>query len=144
MRMKYCCIWIVVGVMVLSSVGCKKKGTGATGDGQKVTVDTEQVNAARDVLARGMQEIPFDQLEASQTGKKCVITARMPAGGYKPVPPPPPPGMVRLVGPAIIYSGELDEVSAEGITVRGAYPTPGNYKRIEIPRDDIQSIDVAP
>lgn len=142
MSTKSYCIWVIVCVMLLSFVGCKKKGSGA-GNGQTVTVSAEEISAVRDMLARGMQKIAFDELGASHTGKKCVVTAQMPAGGYKPTPPPPPPGMVRLVGQAIIYNGELAEVSAESITVRAAYPTPGNYKRIEVPRDDIQSIHLA-
>jgi len=51
--------------------------------------------------------------------------------------------MVRLLGQTIIYNAELDRISDESVTVRAAYPTSGNYKRIEISRDDIQSVHLA-
>jgi hypothetical protein len=106
-------------------------------------MSAEDIAAARDVVTRGMREIAVDKLGASDTGKNCVVMAHTPADGYAPVPPPPPPGMVRLMGETIMYRGEFDKVSADSLTIRAAYPTPGNYKRIEIPLDDVQSCHLA-
>jgi hypothetical protein len=136
--MRYWPIWVVFSIVLASVTGCEKKNTGGT------SVNAEDITAVRDILARGMRETAVSELTPADRGKKCVVTAAAPAGGYRPTPPPPPPGMVRPMGQAIIYSGEFDGVSADSLTVLAAYPTPGNYKRIDISKDDVQSFHLAP
>jgi hypothetical protein len=134
------CFFIFCAVL-LASPGCKKK-TPATDGG--ATASTEEIPAVRDSLARGMSRVAIDELKVAHVGRKCVVTAQAPTGGLQLGSPPPPPGMVRVLGQTIIYSGEFDGVSADHLTVRAAYPTPGNYKRIDIPKDDVQSFHLAP
>ena len=136
--MRYWLIWVVVSIVLAGVGGCEKKDTGGA------SVSAEDVAAVRDVLARGMRETAVSELTSADVGKKCVVTAAAPSGGYRPAPPPPPRGMVRPMGQTIIYSGEFDGVSADSLTVRAAYPTPGNYKRIDISKDDVQSFHLAP
>jgi len=137
----YRCFFIFCAAALLASPGCKKK-TPATDGG--ATVSAEDIAAVRDNLARGMSRVAIDDLKAAHVGRKCVVTAQTPAGGLQLGSPPPPPGMVRVLGQTIIYSGEFDGVSADSLTVRAAYPTPGNYKRIDISKDDVQSFHLAP
>jgi hypothetical protein len=134
MRCRYVCVG--VGVLLVALGGCEKKDATA-GNAQGATVSAESIKAVHEALVR-------DELAATHTGKKCVVMAHMPAGGFQPAPPPPPPGMVRLLGQTIIYSGQFDAVSADSLTVRAAYPTAGNFKRIDIPKEDIQSCHLAP
>lgn len=140
MSTAYHCLFYVCLVVVLTSTGCKKR-TSTTGT--DTAVSAEEIAAVRDTLTRGMNKMAPGSLKATHIGRKCVVTAHVPAGGYQPTPPPPPPGVVRVLGQTIICSAELDGVSDDSITVRAAYPTSGNYKRIEIPRDDIQSVHLA-
>ena len=49
---------------------------------------------------------------------------------------PGPAGMRR-------HRGQLDGLSADGLKIRAAYPTAGNYKALEIASDDIQSVYLA-
>ncbi len=56
---------------------------------------------------------------------------------------PPPLGMVHKLGQTTIYKGEIQEVLADSLKIRAAYPTSGRYKTVEIPRADIQSLHVA-
>ncbi len=51
--------------------------------------------------------------------------------------------MVRSVGQVAFCQGELDSVTPESLTVRKAYPTSGSFKKLEIPKADIQSIHLA-
>jgi hypothetical protein len=51
--------------------------------------------------------------------------------------------MVRLFGQTTIYRGELGDVSPESLTVQAAYPPAGNYKKLKIAKEDIQSIHLA-
>ena len=130
------CIGLIVTVVPLALIGCKKTGRNA----QAAPVSAERVASTRDALTREMRKVTVDKLGPSHRATKCVVVAYAPAGGYQPDPSPPPPGMVHLLGETIIYNGEFDSISADALTVRAAYPTPGNYKRMEIPRDDIQSV----
>jgi len=132
-------IWLVATIVLLALAGCKKKGSGA----QRTPVSAERIAAARDALTRGMRRMSLDKLEPSHRGTKCVVVAYAPAEGYHPEPPPPPLGMVNLLGDTIIYNGEFDGMSGDTLTVRAPYPTPGNYKRMEIARDDVQSFHLA-
>jgi hypothetical protein len=121
-------------------MGCKEKTPG-TGEGAAVSV--EDIASVRDTLAKGMKRMTLDDLKTAHIGKKCVVTAYAPTDGYRPTPPPPPPGMVRVLGETLIYHAEFDRVSEDSITVRAAYPTAGTFKRIEVPRDDVQSFHLA-
>jgi hypothetical protein len=125
---------------LLASPGCKQKTSATGGD---ATVSGEEIASVRDTMTRGMKRMALDNLKATHVGRRCVVTAHAPAGGYQPAPPPLPPGMVRVLGRTLIYSAEFDHVSDDSITVRAAYPTAGNYKRMEIARDDVQSVYLA-
>jgi len=134
------CLFIVCLALSLATAGCKEKTSGAAED---TAVSAEDIASVRDTLARGMSRITFDKLRTAHIGKKCVVTAHAAIGGHRPTPPPPPPGMVRVLGQTLIYHAEFDRISDDSVTVRAAYPTAGTFKRIEIPRDDIQSIHLA-
>jgi hypothetical protein len=138
--MKCCYIWLLVSVLSLALVGsCKKQDAGTALSEQDAAAEAERVKTIRDALTRGMRQMAVDQLETIRPGTKCVVTARMPAGGYRPDPPPPPPGMMQLFSQTIIYNADFDRVSADSLTVRAVYPA-GHYKKIEIPKSDILSV----
>jgi hypothetical protein len=125
-------------VLALFAAGCKDDA--GAGSGTAATIDIAEVEVVRDAMARGMRATTVDKLTARHVGKKCVVMADLPDGGYQPEPPPPPLGFIRLFGStAIVYNGELDAVESDSITVRSAYPS-GSYKRFAIPRSDVQSI----
>jgi len=127
--------------LVLS--GCEKKG-GDNGPGSgEATVSQDRIDAVRDAMTRDMQPVPFASLHETHLGRQCVVTARTMTDTTKLGPPPPPPGMVHLMGQTTIYRGELDEISASSLTLRAAYPTPGNFKTLEIAKEDILSIHLA-
>ena len=52
--------------------------------------------------------------------------------------------MMRLLGQTTIYRGELDDVTPDSLTIRAAYSTAGHYKKLEIAKEDIQSIHLTP
>lgn len=137
--------WIVamllVGLLALS--GCGKKDGTNKGAGPAVVSD-EEIAAVRNAMAKGMQPVAFVRLKSSDAGRQCLVEARTPEGGVRIPPPPPPLGMVQTVGQVTFYRGELDSISPDGLTVRKAYPTSGNAKKLEIPKADIQSIHLAP
>ncbi len=133
-------LWIVF----LFVSGCGKKGDIGQNDAGPAPISAEQIAAIRNSLAQGMKPIGFGNVKASDTGKQCLVEARTPEGGIRIAPPPPPLGMVRTVGQVTFYAGELDGVSPEGLTIRKAYPTAGHFKKVEIPKGDIQSIHLAP
>jgi hypothetical protein len=138
-RVRCCHAWLAASLVPLALIGCRKENAGVAGGGQPATVDPERIEAVRDAMTRGMREMDVDELTTKHAGMKCVVTARVPAGGYQPDPPPPPPGMVQLLGQTVIYSGEFDWVSSDSLAVRAAYPA-GHYKKIEILRSDIRSV----
>lgn len=136
------CVMFLVGLLVLS--GCRKKGDTGRSDTGPASVSAEQIAAIRDSLARGMQSVTLANVKSSDVGKPCLIEVRTPEGGVRIAPPPPPLGMVQMVGQVTFYRGELDGVSPDGLTVRRAYPTAGNFKKVEIPKGDIRSIHLKP
>lgn len=142
MNVTYRCICFVLVVACLGVWGCKKKN--ATPGPETATVDQAQIDAARDVMARNMQAMAFTSLKKTHVGRKCVVTARTMQDRSQLGPPPPPPNMMRLLGQTTIYRGELDDVAPESLTIRAAYPTAGNYKKLTIAREDIASIHLAP
>jgi hypothetical protein len=124
---------------LLSLAGCGKKD--ATADqGGPTPISDEEIAAIRSSLTQGMQFTALSKVRSSDEGKTCVVMVQMPKGGLQMIPPPPPPGMVQTLGSVAFYRGQLDSVSADSLTVRGAYPTPGNYKRLEIAKGDIRSV----
>lgn len=137
-------IAVMLWISLLVVSGCGKKGDTGQGDTASAAVSAEQITAIRNSLAQGMKPIGFGNVKASDAGKQCLVEARTPEGGVRITPPPPPLGMVRTVGQVTFYTGELDGVSPEGLTIRKAYPTAGHFKKVEIPQGDIQSIHLGP
>jgi hypothetical protein len=131
-------------IVFLVVLGCgKKDGSKKNGVGS-MPVSAEDLAAVKTAMTRGMQPLGYGSVKSSQIGKVCVVEARTPDEGLKMVPPPPPPGMIRIVGQVTFYRGELDTITPDSLTVRKAYPTAGNFKKIEIPKGDIRSIYLAP
>jgi hypothetical protein len=134
MSAKHWGCWITAAAIALAVFGCRKKETAATP--QVVGPGAAEIAAARDALTRGMQPISFNKLDKTHIGRRCVVAARS-----VPIPPPPPPlGMARIMGPTTIYMGELNDVLPDAVKIRAPYPSSGNYKYVEIPRADIESI----
>lgn len=145
MKRRPCPVCVAFLTLLLVWSGCAKKEDGDARKGVgPAPVSAEEIAAVRNALAKGMQPVAFAGLKSSHVGKECLVEVRTPEGGVPIAPPPPPPGMVRMVGQVTFYRGELDSVTPEGLTVRHAYPTSGNFKKLEIPRADIQSIYLAP
>ena len=142
MNVTYRCICLVLAATCLVASGCKKKD--ATTGSEAATISQDQIDGARDAITRGMQAIAFGSLKKTHVGKKCVVTARTMEDKAQLGPPPPPFSMVRLLGSTTIYRGELEDISPGTLTIRAAYPTPDHYKRLEIAKEDIQSIHLAP
>jgi len=132
--------WAAIPLFLLVLCGCRPKEDQTAPPQQAAGPSPTEIVAARDAMTRGMVQVSLDKLDKSQMGKRCVITARTPEGGLHISPPPPPLGMVRMMGRTTLYMGELNEISPDAIKIRAAYPTSGNYKLLEIPRADIQSI----
>ena len=141
MNITYRCICVVLIAACLIVSGCKKKDA-TTGPGT-ATISQDQIDSARDAMTRGMQAIAFSNLKKAQVGKKCVVTANTMEDKAKLGPPPPPVGMVQLLGQTTIYQGKLVDVAPGALTIRAAYPTPNHYKKLEILKEDIQSIHLA-
>lgn len=142
MIVKCNCPLLVFCFVLLAFMGCKKKDTGTGGGVHSAAVSADEIAKAVDVMTRGMREISPNKLSASYGGKPCVVTGRQPEGGLDLGSTPPPRGMLRFMGQTVIYCGEIEEVSAGSIAVRAPYPTPGNYKTVEIAREDIESVHV--
>ncbi len=138
--------WLVAPLLIALTVlpGCSKKGDSAAKSGTPAPVNDRELAGVRTALARGMQPIGFVNLNAAHTDKGCLVEARTPDGGLHITPPPPPPGMIQRVGQVTFYRGELDGVSSDALTIRKAYPTAGNFKKIEIAKADIRAIYLAP
>jgi len=137
-------IGVMLGIVFLVVSGCGKKGDPGQNDSGPAPISAEQITAIRNSLAQGMKPIGFGNVKASDAGRQCLVEARTPEGGVRIPPPPPPLGMVRTVGQVTFYAGELEGVSPDGLTLRKAYPTAGHFKKVEIPKADIQSIHLGP
>lgn len=140
---RLCCLCVALIAAGLVLPGCKKKGVASGSGPGAATVSQEQIDEVRDAVTRNMQKVSFASLTKGHVGRTCVVTARTMEDTTKLGPPPPPPGMVRLMGQTTLYRGELDDVSPDGLTIRAAYPTPGNFKKLQIAKEDIQSIHLA-
>jgi len=89
-------------------------------------------------LTKGMRSIAVTKVSKSQhIGRPCVIVAKTPE---RRDPPPPPMGMVRLMGPTIIYTAQIHDVSADTLEIKADYPNSDNAKIITVPKVDIQSL----
>jgi len=135
------CLLVFCLTFLLISMGSREKTSATAGN---ATFSAEDIASVRDTLARGMSKMVLSELNNTHVGKKCVVIACTPTGGYRPTAPLPPPGMMRVVGQTLIYHGEFDRISDDSITVCAPYPTAGTFKKIEIPRDDVQSFHLAP
>jgi len=130
---------VISSILLLS--GCQRKETETEAPPQTQAVNTAEVTAMQNALAKGMTPLAFTALTTAHVGRRCVIVSSQPDSGD---PPPPPLGMVHRLGPTTIYAAEIHEVLPGGVKIRATYPTSGNMKIIEIPRADIQSIHIAP
>ncbi|MBN2128016.1 MAG: hypothetical protein JW741_00900 [Sedimentisphaerales bacterium] len=140
MNAGYRCACVILALACMAVSGCKEKDTTSDSDPGQATVSQAEIDAVRDAVTRNMRKITFGDLRTAPVGTKCVVTARTMEDRAQLGPPPPPPGMVRLLGQTTIYRGELDGVAPDGLTIRAAYPTAGNYKKLKIAKEDIQSI----
>ncbi len=128
--------WITAVVVALALFGCRKKETAPVQGPQTAGPGAAEIAATRDALTRGMQPISFNKLDKTHIGRRCAVVARS-----VPIPPPPPPlGMARIMGPTTLYMGELNDVLPDAVKLRAPYPSSGNYKYVEIPRADIESV----
>ena len=123
-------------VLLTVASGCKPREEPAPSTSAVVSPDAA---AAREALTRGMTEAAFTGLSRDNIGDSCVVVARTPEGARR-EPPPPPLGMVYLMGPTTVYKGEIHDISPESLDIGAVYPTSGNRKIIQIPRDDIESV----
>ncbi len=143
MRRKNRCLCLVTIATVLMVANCKPRNNGARPSAPTPGPNPAEITAVRDTLTRGMEPVALASLAAVHVGRQCVVTvhaANEEAGGDA---APPPLGMVHKLGTTTIYKGEIQEVSADSLKIRAAYPTSGRYKIVEILRADIQSLHVA-
>jgi hypothetical protein len=141
MSAAYRCLFIFCFILLLIPTGTEEKTSASAGN---ATISAEDIASIRDSLVLGMSKMALGELNSTHLGKKCVVIAYTPTGGYRPTTPPPPPGMVRVVGQTLIYDAEFDRIADDSITVCAPYPTAGIFKKIKIPRDDVQSFHLAP
>lgn len=144
MKIQWCRISVAFVVVLLAVSGCGKRDNGTEQTSGPAPVSAEELAAVKKAMTRGMQAIGFANLKPVHVGKGCVVETRTPDGGLQIKPPPPPPGMVHAAGQVTFYRGELDSITSESLTIRKGYPTPGNFKEIEIPKGDIRSIYLVP
>jgi len=127
---------ILVAILLLALPGCKPKEDKADAYASgSAPPDMAQTIRA---LTRGLQPIAVANVSKPQhIGRRCVVVARTPE---RRDPPPPPLGMVRLMGPTIVYTAEIHDVSADAIEIKADYPSSDMVKIVAIPKADIQSI----
>lgn len=126
----------IIAASLLASSGCAPKDADATtyphfSSAPDVTPIVEALTAKMKKIAVAKVSKP------AHVGRPCVIVAKTPD---RRDPPPPPIGMVRLLGPTVIYSAQLHDATAETLEIRAEYPSSGNLKVIVIPREDIESV----
>jgi hypothetical protein len=127
---------ILIAASLLAFVGCKRKAdeTGASPS----TIVHPDTAATIQALTRGMQPIAVASISKFQhVGRRCVVVARTPE---RRDPPPPPLGMVRLLGPTIVYIAQIHDVSVDSLDVKASYPNSAGVKIIAVPKADIQSV----
>ena len=137
--------WICIpAVMILLGLlGCKREQN-EIGESQPTAGPSpSQIAEAVETITKGMQTTPFASLRDTHIGQQCVVVTQSSNEDARMAPPPLPLGMVRRLGQTTIYKGELCGRSPDGLKIRAAYPTSGNYKTVEIARADIQSVHLA-
>ncbi len=140
-RDRHLCLVIVL--VVLTGTNCKPRDDQARSSAPAPGPSPGEIAALRDSMTRGMEPVPFESLAVGHVGRRCVVTTRRVDEGATGDSAPPPFGMVHKLGQITIYKGEIQDVSADRLKIRAAYPTSGRYKTVEIPRVDIQSLHVA-
>ena len=127
---------ILIAASLLAGPGCKPK---ADEVGANPTAELPPDAAATiQALTRGMQPIAVTSISKPQhIGRRCVVVAKTPE---RRDPPPPPLGMVRLMGPTIVYIAQIHDISADTLDVKAAYPNSDSVKIITVPKADIQSV----
>jgi len=130
----------VMAILVAASLpalpGCKPKADEA--GAYPTAAAPPDMAAAIQSLTRGMRPIAVASVSKSQhVGRHCVVVAKTPE---RRDPPPPPLGMVRLMGPTIVYVAQIDDVSADTIDVKASYPGSDSVKIVAVPKADIQSV----
>ena len=143
MKRRNRCLCLVTALALLMVTNCKPRNDKARSSAPVPGPSPAEIAAVRDTMTRGMEPVAFASLAAVHVGRPCVVTARAAEQGAGGDPAPPPLGMVHKLGPTTIYKGEIQEVSADSLKIRAAYPTSGRYKTVEIPRADIQSLHLA-
>lgn len=138
---QWTCIAIVIVFLGVSS--CKREQNEADESQPTAGPTPSQVAEAVEAITKGMQTTPFGSLSDTHVGQQCVVVTHSSNEDTRMGPPPPPLGMVRRLGQTTIYKGELCGRSPDGLKIRAAYPTSGNYKTVEIARADIQSVHLA-
>ncbi|MEN6428229.1 MAG: hypothetical protein ABFE13_23005 [Phycisphaerales bacterium] len=136
MDARYFVIAILTAASLLALPGCKQKADEA--GGQAAMALPPDAAATIQSLTRGMQPIAVASISKSQhVGRRCVVVAKTPE---RRDPPPPPLGMVRLLGPTIVYIAQIHDVSADTLDVKAAYPNSDSVKIVTVPKADIQSV----
>lgn len=127
---------ILIAASLLALPGCKRKVDEA-GASPTAAVHPEAA-ATIQALTRGMQPLAVTSISKAQhVGRRCVVVARTPE---RRDPPPPPLGMVRLLGPTIVYLAQIHDVAADSLDVKANYPNSAGVKIITVPKADIQSV----
>ena len=138
MSLQTCISFVLCIAILLGMAGCKPEESEASStDRTAAYADPAPVI---EQLTAQMRAIPFEKLSRTRhRGRRCVVLANTPE---RRDPPPPPLGMVRLMGPSIIYAAEIHALSEDTLEVSAKYPS-GNLKIVSIPRSDIKSIHIA-
>ena len=127
---------ILIAASVLALPGCKQKADEA-GASATTAVPPDAAETIQ-ALTRGMQPIAVASISKAQhVGRRCVVVARTPE---RRDPPPPPLGMVRLLGPTIVYIAQIHDVAADSLDVKASYPNSAGIKIVTVPKADIQSV----
>ncbi|MEN6577022.1 MAG: hypothetical protein ABFD90_11820 [Phycisphaerales bacterium] len=136
MCVRHFCVVFLVVAPLLALVGCAPKETEA--NSYSSVSNAPDITPVIGALTKGTRPIGVTKVFKPQhIGRRCVIVARTPE---RRDPPPPPMGMVRLMGPTIIYTAEIHDVSADTLDIKADYPSSGNAKIITVPKADIQSL----
>lgn len=136
MRVRCLVMAILIAASLLALPGCKQKAD-ETGASPTTTVHPDTA-ATIQALTQGMQPISVASISKTQhVGRRCVVVARTPE---RRDPPPPPLGMVRLLGPTIIYIAQIHDVAADSLDVKASYPNSAGVKIVTVPKADIQSV----
>jgi hypothetical protein len=140
-RLRWLCL--VTGAALLLTAGCKRAENEPGGSQPAGGPSPSEIAAAVEAITKGMQPTAFESLNDAHIGQQCVVVTHSSNESTRVEPPPPPLGMIRRMGRTTVYKGEMCQLSSDGLKVRAAYPTSGNYKTVAIARADIQSVHLA-